>query len=335
MLFDEIDRRIIYLKSLRAKFIANLQSLVDLQNSFIKGILEEIYYYNEIRSKKGFSPSEYQDIVKIIQSEIKINESLTLDLTQISKNVNSRSFILYEISPYKERQYKSLKFLQDHCGDFKCAAISKHNNILITGSDDTTVRLWDIKNNQNIKCFFEHKLEVTCIASSSCSTLAVSGSNDKTLILWDIKNQRFKKVFKGHSGPVLSVTFGLDNNSVVSTGKKEVFVWDVNSLEKLRKIITINFVCSGVMTPNEFICAVDTNIEKWGLNDFKPKKSLKAHDSAIRSITKTDNNDFIITGSKDAMVKVWRMASMMNYANLSGHTEAVTCLYTNDNNYIL
>ena len=199
----------------------------------------------------------------------------------------------------------------------------------------TTVRLWDLTNQINIKSFNEHKLDVNCVAISSCSALIASGSNDKSVILWDIKRQKFIKVFKGHSGPVLSVTFSLNNNFIVSTSKNEVFVWDVNSLERLRKITTIDFVCSGFMTVNQFICAVDSNIEKWQLIDFKPIKSIKGHESAIRCIINTKNDKFIITGSTDNMVKIWRMASLMNYANLSGHSQAVTCLCAQKNEFIL
>lgn len=61
-------------------------------------------------------------------------------------------------------------------------------NLMITGSADTTVAVWDIRNTK-IKLFSlkSHKDEVTQVKfSGQQSNLLSSSSNDRRVIVWDL-----------------------------------------------------------------------------------------------------------------------------------------------------
>jgi len=56
----------------------------------------------------------------------------------------------------------------------------------LSGSGDSTIRLWDISTGEEARTFRGHKESVTSIAFSPDGKYVVSGSLDGTLRLWDI-----------------------------------------------------------------------------------------------------------------------------------------------------
>ena len=62
---------------------------------------------------------------------------------------------------------------------------SKDGRLIISGSDDNTVRIWDI-NSLKETLQFGHEGWVNSFAFSLDGTQVVSGSDDKTVRLWNI-----------------------------------------------------------------------------------------------------------------------------------------------------
>ncbi len=66
-------------------------------------------------------------------------------------------------------------------------AISSNNKTAITGSDDKTLKLWDIQTGRELHTLKGHFGEVTCVAIFPDGKHAISGSNDGTLRIWNLK----------------------------------------------------------------------------------------------------------------------------------------------------
>jgi len=58
---------------------------------------------------------------------------------------------------------------------------------LVSGSDDTTIKLWDVQTGGVVKTFHGHTGQVYSVSISADCTLVASGSMDKTIRLWDIQ----------------------------------------------------------------------------------------------------------------------------------------------------
>jgi len=59
--------------------------------------------------------------------------------------------------------------------------------LLVSGSRDDTVKLWDVQTGGVIKTFRGHTDCVLSVAISADCTMIISGSSDKTIHLWDIQ----------------------------------------------------------------------------------------------------------------------------------------------------
>ena len=65
-------------------------------------------------------------------------------------------------------------------------SISPDNNLIASGSNDRTVRYWNIETKTNF-VVGKHDKDVTSISFSSNGLQIASGSYDKTVRIWDLK----------------------------------------------------------------------------------------------------------------------------------------------------
>ncbi|ETO36409.1 WD-40 repeat-containing protein, partial [Reticulomyxa filosa] len=76
--------------------------------------------------------------------------------------------------------------------------------LICSGSEDKTVRVWDIDNNKQIQSFNQHSGSVFCVKFSSYyyhnhrQSVICSSSDDKTIRFWDFKHNKQLQIFNEH-----------------------------------------------------------------------------------------------------------------------------------------
>ena len=85
---------------------------------------------------------------------------------------------------------------------------------LVSGSDDKTIRLWDLKTVAEAARLRGHGGPVNALTVLPDGRV-VSGSDDKTIRLWDLKTVAEAARLEGHGGPVNALTV-LPDGRVVS-----------------------------------------------------------------------------------------------------------------------
>ena len=71
--------------------------------------------------------------------------------------------------------------------------------MIVSGSGDKTVKLWDTKTMACDNTIRGHGDFVRSVAVTEDNNYVVSASDDTTLRVWDIKKNKLHGVFKGHS----------------------------------------------------------------------------------------------------------------------------------------
>ena len=69
-------------------------------------------------------------------------------------------------------------------------AITSDSKYIVTGSDDNTIRIWDIGSKKEIAVLKGHTQALTRITITNDDRYIISASHDNTERLWNIKERR-------------------------------------------------------------------------------------------------------------------------------------------------
>jgi WD40 repeat protein len=121
-----------------------------------------------------------------------------------------------------------LKKLTGHTVTVTCAAYIDKDRA-ISGSDDGTVRMWNLADGKTVGILKGHAGAVRSLAVKPGGRWAITGSSDRTLRLWDLNAKAEAAVFRKHGGPVIAAAF-LANGTQTLSGDRElgVFPWKID-----------------------------------------------------------------------------------------------------------
>ncbi len=101
-----------------------------------------------------------------------------------------RTIRLWQISCQTEFKncpcYALLGILSGHAWAVLTVAFSPDGKILATGSDDKTIKLWDVNTGQLISTLLGHSWSVVSVAFTADGKTLISASWDKTVKLWRV-----------------------------------------------------------------------------------------------------------------------------------------------------
>jgi WD40 repeat protein len=112
---------------------------------------------------------------------------------------------------------------------------SPDGKLVLSASDDHTLRLWNVATGKTQHVLRGHRESVQSCAFHPDGKLAVSASTDGTLRLWNVATGETERVLYGHRYPVRGCAFTSDGQYIVSNSddvistRCEVRIWDLKS----------------------------------------------------------------------------------------------------------
>jgi len=119
-----------------------------------------------------------------------------------------------------------------HSAAAVAVAFSPDGRFVISGSDDRTLKLWEVSTGREIRTFAAVDSNVTAVAYSPDGQMAFSGHMDGTVALWEIATGKLiRKQEKTHSRSwVQAVTFSANGRRAISVSNaKRVKVWSASN----------------------------------------------------------------------------------------------------------
>lgn len=225
--------------------------------------------------------------------------------------------------------------LLGHSDSVWSVTLSSDGKTLVSGSEDRTIKIWNLDTRQLIRTLYGHSDTVRSVALSSDGQLIASGSGDNTIKLWNLTTGEQLQTLYGHSGTVWSVAISPDGKRLVSGSEDNtVKVWDLPTGKLLYTLKDHSSpVFSVAISPNgqTFASASgDQTIKIWDLGTGKLIRTLDGHGGAVRAVVFSSDGQKLASSSWDKTIKVWNLQGQV-IRKFRGHSDrTISVAFTSD-----
>jgi WD40 repeat protein len=116
--------------------------------------------------------------------------------------------------------------LMGHSHIVSSLAMSADAKLLVSGSWDKTIKIWQLNTGELITTLKGHRDRVYAIALSPDEKIIASGSADKTIKLWHLQTGELLGTFTGHANTVTALAFTASGEMLVSGSlDKTIKIW--------------------------------------------------------------------------------------------------------------
>jgi WD40 repeat protein len=168
--------------------------------------------------------------------------------------------------------------LQRRLNSLRTIAVWK--NFLISGSDDSRIRVYDSTSGDTLPVFTAVKHRSFVAFVHVYEDFLFSGGSDSLIIQWNLLNMTMLKIFYG--------------KNIRITINREGHVQPVSGLDS-----DSTFLYSG---------GYDMVVRKWNISSGSQIAVSSRHNAFITTICVT--NEFVLSGSEDGIIKVWNKDSI-------------------------
>lgn len=126
-----------------------------------------------------------------------------------------------------EKDNRNLNVFKGHTDWVNTVTPSACSDSIVTGSSDTTVRLWDIQTGSSVRVFNGHTSCVNSVASDK-KGLIISGSSDKTIRAWDERTGSDVALLKEKAN-IYSIACS-DDSMISGSQDGSVRLWDLRKI---------------------------------------------------------------------------------------------------------
>ena len=240
------------------------------------------------------------------------------------------------------QQYVHTDTLTGHTG-YVYGITFKDNGTLISGSQDHTLRAWDVTTGtQRWEQDVRDSVWAVALPSHDPHFIAYGGSENNDIRTRYSEDGDWRGSVAGHTGAVTSLAFK-PNSYLLASGSqdKTVRIWEVRDRDNLRHVRTLQHpdrVSSVAWSPNGRTLASgshDGTVRLWNPNNGINFAVLRGHTERVTCVAWSPDGRILASGSRDGTIRLWNPDTHGTRRVLRGHTTVVASLAFHPNGQTL
>lgn len=208
------------------------------------------------------------------------------------------------------RSAELISTLVGHKYHSEIAPVFISESCLVSGREDGTLTVWDLKLGVPSRLFRVTKGAFTLALAPGCRRLA-TGGHDKNIKIWSLPDGNLLRILKGHSGSVLALAWSPDSRLLASGSShddKTVRVWDARKGKQQCCLDGHGMVNSLAFSPRNghlVSAGIDPNLRLWDASSGEPLGELVGHRCAVNCLSFSFDGKILASCSEDGFIKIW------------------------------
>jgi pleiotropic regulator 1 len=193
------------------------------------------------------------------------------------------------VKPTWHAPWKRMKVISGHLGWVRCIAVDPSNEWFATGSNDRTIKIWDMASSVLKLTLTGHISNVMGLAISESRPYMFSVGEDKKAKCWDLEVNKVVRHYHGHmSGIYCCALHPTIDLFITGSRDSSVRVWDVRTKTPVHVLTGHNHTVAAVLAqatePQVISGSYDSTIRCWDLIAGKTMSVLTHHKKGIRAL---------------------------------------------------
>nr|CCA15028.1 conserved hypothetical protein [Albugo laibachii Nc14]CCA23167.1 conserved hypothetical protein [Albugo laibachii Nc14] len=227
--------------------------------------------------------------------------------------------------------------LRGHRGPITCAELGSQvttdHKLLFSGSEDTTIRIWDTIKDKPLASFSNGRGSLSCLRFLPHRDYLVSGCSSHSLKMWDLGALKLKHNFIAHHGGLRDIQ-ATGDRIITAANDRTAKVWDLHFRSGQQYTHALRdhggpVTCIAIGGPAEFnICTGSTDgvVRIWDLRYLAkgPHFALQSHRGSITCLQR----DFtkLISAGEDGSLCAWNIRTGTCLKHVKAHISGITSI---------
>lgn len=294
--------------------------------------------YNN-RGNAYYKLGDYEKAIADYDAAIKSNP----DLTAAIKNRDITQGVWDELKRQQEQKeerkinwenFTLAQTLKGHSDFVRSVLISPDGQTVFSGSDDSTIKIWELSTGKLIRTLTVHTEFVFSLAISPDGQKLFSSSGNQGIMIWHWGNGEQLLTMNGHSGYVYTLAISPDGQKLVSSGNNNTIkIWQLSNLSSdLRTLTGHSDTIYSLAISRDGKTLVsgskDKTIKIWEFSSGREIRTLTGHSSTVYALAISPDGQTLCSssGSADSTIKIWQLNTGKQLGTLRGHSDAVRSL---------